>query len=173
MRDGTHGGAVRKLQAMLNRLGQVYPQLPALAEDGDFGERTLEAVMIFQRDFGLPVTGAVNGATWDALHWHFRRTHPCRSGLCLPVLEGAVAPGGRGDAVRVAQSALGRLEGVLAGIEGVERDGRLRGATARALRAVQQGAGLPETGALDEGTWQALSLLFRAAALHPGGPFPA
>ncbi len=173
MTDGTHCGAVRKLQAMLNCLGRVYPQLPALAEDGEFGERTLEAVMIFQRDFGLPVTGAVNGATWDALHWHFRRLHPCRGGVCLPVLEATAAVGERSDAVRVAQSVLGRLEGVLAGIEGVERDGQLHGATARALRAVQQGAGLPETGALDQGTWRALSLLFRAAALYPEGSFSA
>ena len=38
---------IRSLQYMLNRLSLRYDFLPALVPDGVFGERTLEAVMLF------------------------------------------------------------------------------------------------------------------------------
>lgn len=41
---------IRSLQYMLNRLSLRYDFLPALVPDGVFGERTLEAVMLFQRE---------------------------------------------------------------------------------------------------------------------------
>ena len=38
-----------------------------IAIDGDFGPATQSAVRAFQNRRHLPVTGTVNGATWDAL----------------------------------------------------------------------------------------------------------
>ena len=61
------GSPVRDIQHMLNVLSFTHPAIPRLVEDGVFGERTLEAVMIFQRDFGLPVTGVVDYETWLAI----------------------------------------------------------------------------------------------------------
>ncbi len=43
------GQPVRSLQTMLNQLAIHDPKLLRLAVDGVFGERTLEAVMLFQR----------------------------------------------------------------------------------------------------------------------------
>ena len=61
------GSPVRDVQHMLNVLSFSHPAIPRLVEDGVFGERTLEGVMIFQRDFALPVTGVVDYDTWLAL----------------------------------------------------------------------------------------------------------
>ena len=61
------GSPVRDIQHMLNILSLSHPAIPRLVEDGVFGERTLEAVMVFQRDFALPVTGRVDYETWLAL----------------------------------------------------------------------------------------------------------
>lgn len=61
------GQPVRSLQTMLRTISFAYPFLPRLTPDGIFGERTLEAVMLFQREFFPPVTGQVNQATWDAI----------------------------------------------------------------------------------------------------------
>ena len=61
------GQPVRSLQTMLRELSFLYDFLPRLTPDGIFGERTLEAVMLFQREFFPPVTGQVNQATWDAI----------------------------------------------------------------------------------------------------------
>ena len=58
---------IRSLQHMLNNLARIIPSLPRLAETGSFDEATLEAVMIFQRDYDLPVTGVVDQETWDTL----------------------------------------------------------------------------------------------------------
>ena len=58
---------IRSLQYMLNRLSLRYDFLPALVPDGVFGERTLEAVMLFQRELHPPVTGVVDRETWQAI----------------------------------------------------------------------------------------------------------
>lgn len=59
---GDVGPAVRFLQRLL-RERNLY----AGVIDGDFGGRTQQAVRQFQRQQGLPVTGVVNRATWEAL----------------------------------------------------------------------------------------------------------
>ena len=63
---------VSSLQHMLRQLSFTYKFLPELAVDGVFGERTMEAVMRFQKAAGLPVTGTVDQATWNAIRnaWH-------------------------------------------------------------------------------------------------------
>lgn len=66
------GLPVRSLQLMLGTLSRRTPELPRLAPDGIFGEATLEAVMRFQRTQGLPVTGRVDGRTWEAIAGAYR-----------------------------------------------------------------------------------------------------
>lgn len=62
LREGASGAAVRAVQQRLNAHGA------RLTVDGDFGPRTLAAVMAFQRFRGLAVDGIVGPATWRALH---------------------------------------------------------------------------------------------------------
>ena len=76
--DAGHSGQpIRSLQYMLNQLAIHNDVLTRLAVDGIFGERTLEAVMLFQREFFPPVTGQVDNATWDAIVRLYRQS--CRS----------------------------------------------------------------------------------------------
>ena len=58
---------VHSLQYMLRRLSLDYDFLPELMTDGIFGERTLEAIMLFQRELYPPVTGVVDRGTWNAI----------------------------------------------------------------------------------------------------------
>ena len=58
---------IQSLQHMLNHMARTIPTLPRIAETGQFDEDTLEAVMIFQRDSRLPVTGVVDQLTWNAI----------------------------------------------------------------------------------------------------------
>ena len=67
------GRPVRSLQTMLRALSYVYPFLPRVTPDGVFGEATLEAVMLLQREFFPPVTGRVNLATWEGITALYRR----------------------------------------------------------------------------------------------------
>lgn len=61
---GSQGAKVRQMQEQLNRISQNYPAIPKLVADGIYGEKTKEAVEVFQKVFLLPVTGVVDYATW-------------------------------------------------------------------------------------------------------------
>jgi murein L,D-transpeptidase YcbB/YkuD len=65
LQHGHVGTKVRELQNLLNRSGVTPP--PALAVDGDFGDKTLAAVQAFQAAKQLEVDGVVGIKTWTAL----------------------------------------------------------------------------------------------------------
>ena len=61
---GSSGPDVRTIQNQLNRIARNYPLIPKVAEDGQFGQTTANAVKVFQGIFTLPQTGVVDYATW-------------------------------------------------------------------------------------------------------------
>ncbi|MDE6253797.1 MAG: peptidoglycan-binding protein [Lachnospiraceae bacterium] len=61
---GSSGDKVRQLQEQLDRIAEVYTAIPSIITDGIYGEATREAVMQFQKIFGLPQTGIVDFRTW-------------------------------------------------------------------------------------------------------------
>ena len=67
LKEGSQGENVRVIQNQLNSISQNYPLIPKLVEDGNYGERTAEAVKTFQQVFDLPATGEVNFPTWYAI----------------------------------------------------------------------------------------------------------
>lgn len=72
LRRGAKGPDVVKLQAALNRHGVT----PTLTADGDFGNKTYQNVVAFQRRSGLTADGIVGERTWAALD---RGTDPAPS----------------------------------------------------------------------------------------------
>lgn len=63
LKEGDEGERVVKLQQDLLFLG--YDMVGDA--DGDFGRKTLRAVLAFQHDAGVPVTGVVDAVTFEAL----------------------------------------------------------------------------------------------------------
>lgn len=61
---GASGDKVRQLQQQLNRIAQNYPAIPKVAADGVYGQRTADAVRVFQKVFGLPQSGITDFPTW-------------------------------------------------------------------------------------------------------------
>ena len=61
---GSIGDEVETIQEQLNRISQNYPLIPKSAVDGVYGEKTKEAVNVFQGIFNLPQTGVVDYSTW-------------------------------------------------------------------------------------------------------------
>ncbi len=61
---GSSGKDVTTIQKQLNVIAKNYPAIPKLIEDGRFGDRTLEAVKVFQGIFKIPQSGIVDFATW-------------------------------------------------------------------------------------------------------------
>ena len=68
---GDTGERVSQLQYMLTVAAEFLPQVPSIAVDGIFGPNTRDAVYAFQRFAGLPITGTVDDATWDAIYDQF------------------------------------------------------------------------------------------------------
>lgn len=61
---GATGQKVEQMQEQLNAISNNYPLIPRIAVDGIYGEETQNAVKVFQKIFGLPVTGIVDYRTW-------------------------------------------------------------------------------------------------------------
>lgn len=61
---GSSGAKVKQMQEQLNVISANYPLIPKVAADGIFGQKTKEAVEVFQEIFSLPVTGVVDFPTW-------------------------------------------------------------------------------------------------------------
>jgi peptidoglycan hydrolase-like protein with peptidoglycan-binding domain len=67
LRQGEQGIEVRSVQHRLNQLGVLDSRGQTLVVDGDFGDRTREAVERFQRSRGIAVDGVVGRDTFREL----------------------------------------------------------------------------------------------------------
>lgn len=162
------GAPVRDVQHMLNVISLTHPALPRLVEDGVFGERTLEAVMIFQRDFGLPVTGEVDYATWLALRVQADLI-ALRDGAPTPlqIISPQFAPTPAGSPewafVRTIFSALSPILNNFEPSPTTDTEN---------LKLLQELAQLPVTGTLDRPTWSILVRLYHALVVRGALPLP-
>ncbi len=161
MNTNLTGQSVRDLQEMLLELSLEYPQIPRLIPDGKFGENTLEAVMVFQRDFHPPVTGVVDLGTWEALRAAYADTLR-RQGTPPPL---RVLPNGRssfqeGDGGGQTPLLQNMFDALSERFQGFARTGEAQ-ALRRNTLALQRAAGQPESGGLDRAAWDALSRLYQ------------
>jgi len=67
LRQGAESEDVRLLQEYLNYIAATYTAIPTVSVTGYFGPRTREAVIAFQEQFSLPVSGTVGAITWNAI----------------------------------------------------------------------------------------------------------
>ena len=68
LRQGSTGQDVITLQYLLNVIGEYYPGIPVIAQDGIFGSGTRQAVVAFQNEMRLSPDGIVGTRTWNALY---------------------------------------------------------------------------------------------------------
>lgn len=62
--EGMRSNDVRDLQTYLSFISSNINEIPAVSVTGYFGEQTENAVSVFQRLYGIPVSGAVGPVTW-------------------------------------------------------------------------------------------------------------
>ncbi len=154
---------VRSLQYMLRRVSRRHRQIPELQPDGRFGERTLEAVMRFQQQMGLPVTGVVDQHSWNILRREWLEVeqelaYP-RQLRAFPAGE-QTEPGEKREYFLVVQAMFQALSRVLEDIQEEQLDGVLNETSEDNIRWLQNHAQLEETGVMDRKTWDALAQLY-------------
>ncbi len=158
------GQPVKTLQYMLRRLRGRWSWMPFVPLDGCFGETTLEAVMIFQREMGLAVTGVVDLETWNAIREQWVAFEADQAGPrpvhLYPRENGEVRPGEQRLFFAIPQAMLQILSVFLEGLRPCEGEGRNGEKSACNVCWLQRAAGAPETGVMDWRTWDTLSRLY-------------
>ena len=184
LRRGSTGPNVVVVQVELNRISQNYPAIPKIADvDGIFGSRTEAAVRAFQEIFDLTPDGIVGPATWYALV----RLYTAVTNLSELRSSGqqfysiswaypnSLQNGDSGDKVRHLQYMLSVLSAYINSIPPLEIDGIFGPATQNAVIAAQRYFGLPQTGVVDEATWDEIYDQFsgiETTSLRNGEVFP-
>jgi len=177
LRLGASGESVRQIQQALNRLHEAIPGIPQVPEDGVFGEQTRDAVLAFQRIFGLSVDGLVGPITWDRLMREFLNLQPGGATTPPPIPSippypgSAIRQGATGENVRLIQQAINRLVPCHPGrLWKISEDGIFGPGTRDAVMAVQSIFGLSVDGVVGPMTWD--RLMNEAANCDAGGTTP-
>ncbi|MDJ0798717.1 MAG: peptidoglycan-binding protein [Calothrix sp. MO_167.B12] len=129
---GSTGEDVKDLQTVLN----ATVAYNSLVVDGVFGNLTKEAVMAFQKQYGLTIDGIVGDQTWAVVDTIVRAT------LCF---------GSKGEDVEYLQR---RLNGI--GFGSLVVDGIFGVATESAVKKFQKYYGLTVDGIVGSQTWAKL-----------------
>lgn len=165
LQQGSRGPEVVLIQSSLNRISQDYPAIPKIWPlDGIFGSNTLNSVKKFQQIFNLTPDGIVGKATWYKLVSLFVAV----TRLSELVAEGQqlfsinyqdpdnLVLGDDTDQVMALQYGLSLLAEFNKSIPFITVDGVFGLDTQYAVNAFQGQAGLPQTGRVDQPTWDAL-----------------
>jgi peptidoglycan hydrolase-like protein with peptidoglycan-binding domain len=153
---------VIELQGYLRTIQRVRQGSTTVPQDGYYGPATADGVRQFQAEEGLPPTGRVDAATWDALYRVYtaitaaaQPPTPIVGKGSTPLVEGDV-----GDPVLFLNAMIGRLARVYNNILYTPPDPRYTPATTYAVRGIQKWAGLPVTGTTDTATWDIIATLY-------------
>lgn len=151
--------AITMLQRYLRRMSYDGAQGYRVPIDGIFDTETRDALIRFQHSQGLPETGIADKPTWDRLFAEYQReteNERLSEGLFLfPRLptDYAVSLGDEWLLVNIIQLLLLELRAVYGIFEEITESGIYDDETERAIREFQKINLLPETGKVDEATW--------------------
>ncbi len=165
LRLGSSGQDVQVIQTQLNRISRDYPSIPKIpSNDGIFGIETENAVKAFQEIFNLSADGIIGKATWYKLKYLYVAVSNLAElnseGILLSDIPkqfvGDIRLGNQGDPVRVLQYYLALIAAYNNAISAPTIDGIFGQGTLAAVNAFQTQYGLPQTGVVDEATWNKL-----------------
>ena len=169
LRRGDYGPFVLVVQAMLNRISQDYPAIPKIwPTTGVFDASTDASVRRFQQIFRLTQDGIVGKATWYKMVYLYNGVKDLaelasegqrfyRVNYQYP---GVTSQGQQGEAVSALQYMLSTISEFYDVIPPLQIDGTYGPATAAAVRAFQQTAGLTVDGIAGEQTWRSIHRVF-------------
>lgn len=156
---------VRELQQYLRVIRRERDGETDVPIDGRFGPVTTAAVRQFQLESGLPVTGIVDRATWEAIFAAAQEIIYLRA-LPVPIQgfrmgQPPLQVGDKSDSVLFLQVMLGALATRFANLPEAETpNGIYSETTATAVQILQQQAGLASNGIVDKPTWDAITILY-------------
>ena len=153
-----------ELQGYLRTIQRAQQGSTTVPQDGYYGSATADGVRQFQQEEGLPITGQVDTATWDALYRAYTTIVTTAQPPAAIIGKGStpLTEGDRGDPVLFLNAMIGRLAQVYNNVLYTPPDDRYTPATAFAVQGIQQWAILPVTGETDTATWNTITTLYNA-----------
>ena len=157
---------IREIQNWLRALAFSDERLPLIAVDGIYGPETTQAVRAFQEITGLPATGTVDKATWDAVYIAFLAAtggdrNPPSSVIQFPSPDYVIMPGDQGDLVYAIQFMLDVLSRKFSNIPSPGVTGTHNESSQASVSALQHAFALPENGQVNKATWDSLITAYR------------
>ena len=159
---GMTGEYVRILQYVINVISQSNAAIPSVNEDGIFGDATENAVISFQKNYGLTPDGIVGEDTWNYMFNVYRgilRTLPefYVPGDVIPFPGAVLTLGVEGNGVRVLQEYLNEISQVYPEVPGVAVTDVFSPDTETSVRAYQELFGLEPNGIVGVITWDSIA----------------
>ena len=169
VRIGDRGPNVLRLQWYNNAIARSnqFPQLRVIDLDGIYDNETAEAMRALQALLGLPQTGVVDKATWDAVTRLYNEVGEIGtddeyyggeiSGWPRPYPGAPVRRGATGDTVYYIQDLINAINSGNSAVPRVARDGIFGAETQAAVIAFQNAYGLASDGIVGPLTWEKLN----------------
>lgn len=160
--EGDTGLEVSVVQYYLRVIAEFNPKIAEVTPNGVFDEETKNAVLAFQREYGLPETGEVNEETWNKLSSVYLglidSAESSGAGIAAEVFPGTLLNlGSSGEDVEILQTYLNTVAQVYTEIPTVNVSGTFDAATENAVIIFQRIFGIPQSGVVGPITWEILA----------------
>lgn len=158
---GSRGEDVATLQYLIEYISIFYRSVQPTGVDGIFGQQTNNALISFQRTFGLPETGTTTPDTWRALFGVYEAIIK----VVFPVapeqnFPGVLEQGDSGEPVRLLQRYLNVIAQYYGDIPTLDEDGIFGSRTRNAIYEFQRLYLFEDTGVVDSVTWYRIVELY-------------
>ena len=160
------------VQYFLTLLGRFVSFIPDISIDGIYGRATANAVSSFQRYKGLPVTGEIDEGTWENLYSAYKgvvdyldKENQLLDVPTQPYPGVVLKRGDVGPSVRVFKEYLAYIGKVFFEAQPVAVNNIFDLRTQNAVREFQRIFELPQTGQVDETTWNTIADVYRTLRL--------
>ncbi|MBQ7784082.1 MAG: peptidoglycan-binding protein [Oscillospiraceae bacterium] len=163
-----HSDNIREIQSYLRKIGYGGTDGNPIKPDGIYGQHTRDAVLSYQRDYGLPQTGEVDHNTWRSIHNTYTDTmnyiYNQEGIFAFPSLDTILDIDDKGTAVVILQAMINTIAGEFINIIPITLTGIYDEKTAEAVSELQYIAGIMPNGQTNLRTWNTITQLFNHIA---------
>lgn len=166
MYSSSQNGSIYELQSFLFDISRIDPEIPRVNPDGIYGKTTEEAVIAFQRKYGLRQSGRVDFTTWRLLLKRSKEalelTSPPLSILPFQsqIEGGEIMIGDRSEIVYIIKMMLRTVGSSYPLGEDISRNDLYDEETEGAVMDFQAINGILQTGRVDTVTWNRLATAY-------------
>jgi peptidoglycan hydrolase-like protein with peptidoglycan-binding domain len=165
---GERKNDIQEIQTYLRIISFENPDIPTIMPTGIYDSQTRNAVTKFQESAGLPVTGEIDKATWDEIVAEYKQVEAYLSAVGsispFPSRQLQLKPGDRNTTIFMLQSLIATLAMHYINIPRITVDGYFGPDTEIAVKVLQKIVGLPETGIVDDKTWDCMAKVYNVLA---------